>query len=266
MSGEMESNRSGRRTVRGTAANFRMVSDGPSTASGGMIALTRDPSCSRASTRGEDSSIRRPIRATMRSMTVRRCASELNVRAGQVQAALRAPHRCGPAPLTMISETSGSSRSRWRGPRPRTSSTISRIRRRLSSGVRGTCSSSMKAPTASTNHAVDVALVQAVSVIRLPRRTISSSAARFLMPARASGVAPLRSLGEGLAWRPGLPGGSARSAARSAGRLCRAASEARRTALQPVDETHEISTLRWKFLLPDDDESRLSRSTSFLRP
>ena len=49
-------------TVNGSLANLRMVSDDPLTASGGMIALTRDPSASRASTRGEDSSIRRPTR------------------------------------------------------------------------------------------------------------------------------------------------------------------------------------------------------------
>ena len=54
-----------------------------------MIALTRDPSASRASTSGEDSSMRRPTRETMRSMTRRRCSSELNrdVRRGQLAAA-----------------------------------------------------------------------------------------------------------------------------------------------------------------------------------
>ena len=48
--------------------NRRIDSDGPSTASGGMMALTRDPSCSRASTIGLDSSMRRPTVLTMRSM------------------------------------------------------------------------------------------------------------------------------------------------------------------------------------------------------
>ena len=45
----------------------------PSTASGGMMALTREPSCRRASTIGDDSSTRRPTRETMRSMICIRC-------------------------------------------------------------------------------------------------------------------------------------------------------------------------------------------------
>ena len=56
-------------------ANFRIVSDGPRSESGGMIALTRLPSGRRASTIGEDSSIRRPTCETMRSMIRSRCAS-----------------------------------------------------------------------------------------------------------------------------------------------------------------------------------------------
>jgi hypothetical protein len=54
-----------------------MVSVDPLKASGGMIALTREPSASRASTSGEDSSMRRPTRETIRSMTRRRCSSEV---------------------------------------------------------------------------------------------------------------------------------------------------------------------------------------------
>ena len=51
-----------------SAANLRMVSTGPSTASGGMTALTREPSARRASTMGDDSSIRRPMEAAIRTM------------------------------------------------------------------------------------------------------------------------------------------------------------------------------------------------------
>ena len=47
--------------VNGLAANFRIVMTGPTSDSGGMIALTREPSVRRASTIGEDSSTRRPI-------------------------------------------------------------------------------------------------------------------------------------------------------------------------------------------------------------
>ena len=55
-------------TVKGEAANFRIVMTGPTSESGGMMALTREPSVRRASTIGEDSSTRRPIGAMIRSM------------------------------------------------------------------------------------------------------------------------------------------------------------------------------------------------------
>ena len=55
--------------------NFRMERCGPSMARGGMIALTRDPSGKRASTMGEESSMRRPTAETMRSITCSRCLS-----------------------------------------------------------------------------------------------------------------------------------------------------------------------------------------------
>ena len=54
-------------------ANFRIVSSGPESDSGGMIAFTRDPSGRRASTSGDDSSIRRPICPTIFVMIRRRC-------------------------------------------------------------------------------------------------------------------------------------------------------------------------------------------------
>src|SRR5579885_917511 len=57
----------------------RIDTTGPSTASGGMIALTRDPSMSRASTMGVDSSIRRPTCETILSMMRSRCAESRKV-------------------------------------------------------------------------------------------------------------------------------------------------------------------------------------------
>jgi hypothetical protein len=59
--------------------NLRMVSSAPESDNGGITALTRLPSGSRASTIGEDSSTRRPISLTMRLMIRRRCASSLNL-------------------------------------------------------------------------------------------------------------------------------------------------------------------------------------------
>ncbi len=55
-------------TVNGEAANLRMVMTGPTRLSGGMMALTREPSVRRASTIGLDSSTRRPMGLMMRSM------------------------------------------------------------------------------------------------------------------------------------------------------------------------------------------------------
>ena len=66
-------------TPSGLVENFRMVRVEPLKAIGAMTALTRDPSSSRASTIGEDSSIRRPIRETMRSITPRSCSSDRNL-------------------------------------------------------------------------------------------------------------------------------------------------------------------------------------------
>ncbi|MNZ98405.1 hypothetical protein D3C78_1176870 [compost metagenome] len=55
-----------------STAKRRIEILGPSMASGGMMALTREPSLSRASTSGEDSSMRRPRAETMRSMMLSR--------------------------------------------------------------------------------------------------------------------------------------------------------------------------------------------------
>ncbi len=53
--------------------NLRIEIDGPSIARGGMMMLTRLPSASRASTRGRDSSTRRPIRVTILVATFMTC-------------------------------------------------------------------------------------------------------------------------------------------------------------------------------------------------
>ena len=60
-------------------ANLRIVSSGPESDSGGMIALTRLPSGRRASTIGDASSTRRPICDTILLMMRRRCASSVNL-------------------------------------------------------------------------------------------------------------------------------------------------------------------------------------------
>ena len=55
-------------TVNGFLENLRMVTAGPTKDSGGMMMFTREPSSKRASTNGEDSSIRRPNGVKIRSM------------------------------------------------------------------------------------------------------------------------------------------------------------------------------------------------------
>ena len=57
--------------------NLRMVRHGPRSARGGMMALTREPSLRRASTSGDDSSMRRPSGVTMRSMAERSASSDV---------------------------------------------------------------------------------------------------------------------------------------------------------------------------------------------
>ncbi len=63
--------------VYGSTENFRTVNAAPSREIGGTTALTRLPSGSRASTIGLASSTRRPTRATIRSITRRRCDSSV---------------------------------------------------------------------------------------------------------------------------------------------------------------------------------------------
>ena len=66
-------------TVYGRVENFRTVMTGPMSESGSMIALTREPSGRRASTRGLVSSMRRPIGVMIRSMMRSTCSSLRNV-------------------------------------------------------------------------------------------------------------------------------------------------------------------------------------------
>ena len=79
ISGVAVPNRMRSSTVYGRVENFRTVMTGPISESGSMIALTREPSGRRASTRGLDSSMRRPIGVMIRSMTRSTCSSLRNV-------------------------------------------------------------------------------------------------------------------------------------------------------------------------------------------
>ena len=99
----------------GSWSNFRIVRSAPESDSGAMIALTREPSGRRASTIGDDSSMRRPTWPTILVMIRRRCDSSLK-RSDVCESRPRRSIQISCAPLTMISEIVGSGSSRSSGP------------------------------------------------------------------------------------------------------------------------------------------------------
>ena len=103
-------------TWYGSLENFRIVSSGPSSAIGGIAALTREPSRRRASQRGVRASIRRPTDETMVSMTRSRWASSSNRMSVSRILPLRSTYTIS-GPLTMISVRLSSSTSGRSGPR-----------------------------------------------------------------------------------------------------------------------------------------------------
>ncbi len=116
-----------RSSVNGWRENLRMVSAGPWIARGGIIALTREPSGKRASTKGLLSSMRRPMGATMRSITWRRSASSrkaTSMRSRRPSRSMKIFH----GSFTMISVMVGSSSKGSSGPRPTIRSTTDRVR------------------------------------------------------------------------------------------------------------------------------------------
>ena len=100
----------------------RIVSTGPSTASGGMMTLTREPSGSRASTSGSASSTRRPSGARMRSIACRRSASVSNATPASSIRPARST-KTEPGPLTITSSTVASRSSGSSAPSPKDRST-----------------------------------------------------------------------------------------------------------------------------------------------
>ena len=95
--------------MNGSAANLRIVSMEPSSASGGITALTRLPSGSRASTIGLVSSTRRPTLPTILSIVRRRCASSAKAASTRESRPPRST-KISSALLTMTSVSSGSRR------------------------------------------------------------------------------------------------------------------------------------------------------------
>jgi hypothetical protein len=113
-----------------------MESVGPSMLTGGMVALTRLPSGSRASSIGDEMSMRRPTRAAMRSMTRTTCSSSRKRTSVLARRPNRSTHTLS-LPLTRMSVTAGSAISGASGPTPSVSSVNSPARRSRSSAFRG---------------------------------------------------------------------------------------------------------------------------------
>ena len=119
--------------------NLRIERWGPSIASGLMIAFTREPSGRRASTMGEESSIRRPTAQTIRSMTWSRCRSSWKRTSVRSSRPFRSMKTCLKV-LTRMSEMAGSWISGSSGPRPKISSSTWLTSSSRSSKLSGTAS------------------------------------------------------------------------------------------------------------------------------
>ena len=114
-SGVIEPNLTSWSSVSLSFLNLRMVSAGPSIASGGTMTLTREPSARRASQIGEDSSTRRPTWLTMRWQMFISCW--LSRKRMPVFWILPATSmNTVPAPLTMMSAMSSRASSGSSGP------------------------------------------------------------------------------------------------------------------------------------------------------
>ncbi len=125
----------------------RMDRMGPSTASGGMMAFTLEPSIRRASTMGVDSSILRPTCETILSMMRSRCALSRKVTLVSSRMPRRSTYTCL-CVFTRMSEMVGSSSKASRGPSPKTSSSTSSITCCLSMELSSVDSPSISATSA----------------------------------------------------------------------------------------------------------------------
>ncbi len=168
-----------------TAVNRRTDSAGPSTASGGMITLTREPSASRASAIGLSSSTRRPTGARMRSIASRSCLLGLEADIGRLDRPRRARRNTASWPLTITSSTSGSASNSSSGPRPTVSRRIrlATCSRRASDSTLAASSTSSRTPSSRSPSASP----PAAPARRRSTRRSRSSAAR--VRAWSSGVA-----------------------------------------------------------------------------
>ena len=125
MRGPMLPSRTRSRGASGTCENLRIVSTGPRSERGGMIAWTLLPSGSRASAHGDDSSTRRPKGPTMRSIRWTTASSPSNRPSPALSIRPFRSTYTSSGPFTMTSVTSGSFSRNSMGPNPTTSSETS---------------------------------------------------------------------------------------------------------------------------------------------
>ena len=132
--------------VSGLEPKRRIVSDGPSSASGGMIAFNREPSGSRASTIGDVSSTRRPTRETIRSRICSKWSLSRNVTSDLIMRPFFS-RKTFFGPLIMMSATPSSFSRSSSGPKPKASSRTSSTSRSRSDRLRSGFSVSQRCST-----------------------------------------------------------------------------------------------------------------------
>jgi hypothetical protein len=185
-------------------AKARIVTTGPSGASGGSTAWNRSPPGRRASTQGRDSSTLSPSGATTRCTRAATAAAEGKRTAVRSMVPSRST-KTSEGPLTRMSVTSGSAKSDASGPSPDNSSLIARTVAARSAGDSTIPSSPSAAATATRRRSASVAAAPAA---------ISRRCTRSTSPAGTAPVAPVLvpagrgTLPGGLLVHPGEPPGA----------------------------------------------------------
>ena len=161
----------------------RMVTYGPSTATGGATTWTREPSPSRPSTQGERWSTRRPSGPTIRSIS-RSTAVRSRLRPLRASVPSRSI-QTGPGPLIITSLTEGSASRGSIGPSP---STLATTRSTASSTVSGRARGSTERTIPATTAGVRGIRPSASSTRRCAVSTSQSDAPGAAWPPRRAPV------------------------------------------------------------------------------
>lgn len=182
--------------VRRWRAKVRMVTTGPSGASGGRTAWNRSPPGRRASTHGRASSTRRPSGATTRWISAPRAPPEASRTLVRSMRPSRSTQTSS-GPLIMMSVTAGSASSGAIGPRP-VSSSVTAWTTAANAGAGRTMPSSSSASATATPRSASLAPWTPPRTALSRRWTCSASAATVAAetparPATGSAAAPFSS-------------------------------------------------------------------------